>query len=205
MSLFEIKNDESIYNAYYQGGTIRYINLNDKAYITKVYTSSENLVIPEIVNDLPVAGLLTGSICDNTIRTLTLPKSLEFMGTHAICECYKLHTIRILENVKAIESQAIAHCSSLDTLYMNCNHIKSLPKAMIGKCPSLKSVYFYGNADNIDKETFSNENSKLTIFCPAKHPVIEQLKDSEYKIQPCYTSSLERFLDEECDYPIIDK
>ena len=199
MNLSKFKNDEKPYTYYGNDITIRYLLLDNRVYISDIFSYNEDLVIPEYIDDFPITGLLTSAIHNNNnLRSITLPKNLKFIGSNAIYDCGKLHTLKILENVEFIGPQAVTYCKSLSYLYMDCKHIENLPEAMIDDCGSLKNVYFYANADNVHKNVFRDVHEDVIIFCSPKNKIIEQLEDSKYKIQRCYSSSLEQFLEEDC-------
>lgn len=199
MNLSKFKNDEKPYSYHSNDMTIKYLLLDNKVYISDISSYKEDLVIPEYINEFPITGLLTSAIHNNNqICSITLPKNLKFIGSNAIYDCRKLHTLKILENVEFIGPQAVTYCKSLSNLYINCKHIENLPEAMIDDCGSLKNVYFYANADNIHENVFRYAHKDITIFCSPRNKVIEQLENSEYKIQLCYSSLLERFLEEDC-------
>lgn len=206
MKDIELKNDtNAVFSFNTHGSNFKYMLLNGNIYISHVLSYAFSVEIPEEINGAVVTGILTGAIHDLGCSAITLPKTLKYIGSHAIYDCSEIKTLSIPKNVEYIEERAIVHCPKLECVHMECKHINKLPKFMIDDCGNLKSLYFYANADNIDKEFVRDEHRSFKIFCNPKNSIIKQLNDSDFKIEPCYTSSIERFLDEDCQPENLDK
>ena len=70
--------------------------------ITGYSGSSESVVIPSSIGDLPVTGIGDHLFEDTDLTSVTLPSNVTSIGDWAFCGCTKLSSVTMPDDVKSI-------------------------------------------------------------------------------------------------------
>ena len=105
---------ESPYEYYVDGGQV---------FITGCYDYSKDLVIPSILDNYPVVGLLDLGEAWRTAETVTIPDSVTVIAESAFSNCYfKLRSVTIGSGVKYLSLDMFAHCYDLESITVSENN-----------------------------------------------------------------------------------
>ena len=103
----------SIANAATQGD-FTYTVSNSTVSITKYSGSASEVEVPDNIDGYPVVSIGYGAFRKNTtLKKVSLPDTLDYIGGSAFEECTSLEGIVIPENVKTVSGSAFYKCSSL--------------------------------------------------------------------------------------------
>ncbi len=94
---------------------------NGKAYAVMECknTTSEEIVIPETYNGLPVTVLAKGAIKDNnSLVTLVLPDTLKHVRESATTNCANFKAVKMGAGIKTIHQDAVVNCPKLKDVYI---------------------------------------------------------------------------------------
>ena len=75
----------------------------------------------------------------NTIRTVTIPNTVNFIGDNAFSECGSLRSVKIPNSVEEISTWAFSNCESLESIDIP-NSVKIIGKFAFSNCTSLTGV-----------------------------------------------------------------
>ena len=79
-----------------ENGTLSYTIEDHKACITGFEGSSSSLVIPEIIEDMPVCGIGKKAFLGNrSLQHIILPRTIEWIGDWAFCNCAQLQRVEL--------------------------------------------------------------------------------------------------------------
>lgn len=131
--------------------------------ITKYIGTSEHVVIPEKINDLPVTGIGPLAFASKqTIKTVSMPDAVGYIGWSAFSNCTNLKKIRFSDTIYTIESHAFRNCTSLKEAKLPKKLETLGGEAFLG-CTSLTSVTIPKTLTNWGDYTFMNNSSLRSI------------------------------------------
>lgn len=82
----------------------------------------ENLIVPDIYNNLPVIGIGGDAFLGNGyLKTVILGNNIEFIGVSAFEACQYLNMVTIGKNLISIGNSAFNSSSNLTRVYFNGN------------------------------------------------------------------------------------
>lgn len=165
-----------------------YVNNGKAIQINKYTGSGGNVIIPNIIDELPVTRIAADAFSDNTdITGVVLPDYLEYIGNHAFFGAVKLTgTVIIPEHVKIIEGHAFqranitglviksscdidinafANMYNLEFIYVKDGCAPKIGTACFGYSNALKTAVFPASMQNIKDGTFDN-CTQMTIYTP---------------------------------------
>lgn len=113
-------------------------------------TMPENLVIPDSIDGYKVVGIGDSFIqMDSTIKTVSIPDTVQYIGHGAFNSCYALTTINLPEALTSIGNFAFTACTKLTNI----------------SCPASNTAFSVSNGVIYDKY-------KTTLICA---PAVEKL------------------------------
>ncbi len=91
---------------------------NGKAIITGCNTSATGVItVPELIEDCPVTAIADGAFANaSSIVCVTLPESVETLGTGVFENCTSLVVAKLPSNVTSIPADTYKGCTSLETM-----------------------------------------------------------------------------------------
>ena len=133
-----------------------YIVNNDGTITITVYTGSGgNVVIPAMINGLPVTSIGDYGVFayDSSLTSVTIPDSVTSIGNEAFFACSNLTNVTMGNDVTRIGSLAFADCSSLANVTIPHN-VTDIEESAFIDCSNLTSVTIPDNIINIAAYTF---------------------------------------------------
>ena len=132
------------------------------------YTGKEvNVVIPEIYAECPVVEISDNAFYNEKIRieSISIPQTIEYIGSGAFAYCSSLTNISIPESVKYIGGGAFISCQSLTSITIPNLVIVICAKAF-ENCTSLTSIVIPNSVTRIGASAFSHCTSLKNIEIP---------------------------------------
>ena len=93
------------------------------------------------------------------ITKITLPRTLQSIGSHAFCDMFALEEINIPEGVEKIEDFTFWRCRSLKNITI-AGTVKIIGKSAFAGCINLEKVYICKGVLEIGESAFANCNLK---------------------------------------------
>lgn len=112
-----------------------------------------NLVIPAVIEGYPVTKIRGSAFRSTSITSVTIPGSVNTIGSYAFSHCSSLTTVTIEEGVSVIEDAAFEYCSKLETITLPSTLTKLQANSVFYGCSSLgytqyDYAQYLGNAEN---------------------------------------------------------
>lgn len=159
-------------------GDYEYRIENNAVYITKFIGKSESVIIPDLINQLPVKSIEADAFYQQEeIQSIFLPHTLEAIGDGAFYRCYALEEIYIPQTVAAIGDNPFFRCNALHTIVVDENnpYFASVDGVLYSKDFSILYVY--------------PENKTETDFVIPES--VKQVADSAFGYWPAHLQVLE--------------
>lgn len=90
----------------------------DGVTILQYLGQDDTVVVPELINDLPVTTIAYGAFAGTQTRSVILPKSLISVEDGAFAGC-TMESILLFDNIESVSDAAFVNCTNLQTLYIN--------------------------------------------------------------------------------------
>lgn len=135
------------------------------------YNDVEDLVIPETVEyegftyDV-VAIDDDGFAYNNTITSISIPKSIRLIGDHAFSGCQELTEVTIPSTVKYMGSGIFCFCPKLKSATFQ-NGVTLVPDVAFNGCDNLETVVLPASTASIEAGAFSGCPELKDVFCHA--------------------------------------
>lgn len=162
-------------------------------WISGYHGSSDRVIIPSEIDNLPVVTILRNAFTDKGLRSVTFPNTIRVIKSYAFSNNPKLTQIQFGEQsrLELIDPCAFANCTALskvdlsetklDTIengaFLNCSGlteiifcdtITRIGRAAFSGCSSLKTVDLPKELLTIDREAFANCSALETVTIPTK-------------------------------------
>lgn len=170
--------------------------------ITKFIGKSQDIVIPQIINDKKVVYIADTAFMDckeiksiviqdgvkkigfrtfrgcSSLATISVPDSVEEIGAEAFEDCNSIVNISIPQNVTMIQNFSFAGCTSLNNIIIP-NDVVYIGDYAFKDCIGLQSIYVPSGVSNIGKEVFygCSQLSDVKIINVGNNPMIKIGKD----------------------------
>jgi uncharacterized repeat protein (TIGR02543 family) len=143
-----------------------YTQANNQITITGFSGTSENLIIPEEIDDYPVTIIGEEAFIDaSQFTNIRIPDSVSAIEDSAFKNCSGLLTVTIPDSVTHIGRWAFENCSALTSVVIG-DGITTLKLSTFRNCSSIKSIKLSVNLIYIEDEVFSNNTSLENIELP---------------------------------------
>jgi hypothetical protein len=181
-------------------GDFNYSSANGEATITSYTGSGGAVVIPSLVNGLPVTSISVAAFSPNfdgmaSLTSVTIPDGVTRIERNVFTNCKNLTSVAIPSSVTSIGDAAFAYCTSLtsvvipngvskitNSLFLNCtalvsvtvpNSVTSIEYAAFMNCASLASVVIPSGVTSIPANLFYNCTSLASVVIPDSVTSIE--------------------------------
>ena len=168
---------------------LSYVTNNATITITGFTGPAGSVIVPEIINGLPVTSIGAEAFYQClSLTNITLPNNLLEIATGAFQNCGHLTGIVIPNQVRNIPDSAFSGCASLSTVtipagvtnigsqaFMGCTSLSgiTIPSSVVSigpdaffKCLNLLAVYFKGNAPTIGLYAFPSSSNCVLYYLP---------------------------------------
>ena len=161
-SLYDGTNLPEIYDV----DNIRYFIQEGKAIAMGVVdTSITEAIIVDSVNECPVVELRETFKNCSSLESVTLPNTLEIIGSNAFYSCSKLSNIEIPNSVITIGKFAFYSCSSITSLEIP-NSVTIIDSNAFASCTRLASISLGDNLLTIGGNAFNTCSNLSSIVIP---------------------------------------
>ena len=135
-----------------------------------------SIVLPEGLISIGNHAFSTCGPCDlyagyydcNNFTSVTLPSTLETIGTQAFYYCQSLQSITIPDKVKSLGNYTFGYCYRLNSVVLSANLEEIKADAFMG-CKALKNITFRWNAPTINSIAFGRQ-VVATCYYPENNP-----------------------------------
>ena len=145
----------------YEEKGFKYFVSDKEAVITDTLNKGDTLVIPSTLGGFPVKHIYMYAFYNKKMSKVSLPSSIETIGSQAFYNCSNLKEITLPTNVKEIEYEAFYGCSSLASVKFN-QKLTEISSMAFSNCISLRKVELPKEVRKIGREAFA---SALLPFC----------------------------------------
>ena len=149
-----------------EGLVYAHIPDSDSYAVYKYTGSASKVIIPPVYLGKVVTAIYDSSFFDcRHVTSITMPESIDYIGSLAFRNCYGLTEITIPNNVKTIRPCAFMNCTSLTSIYLP-DSVTYLGYSAFGDCSSLSSVRLSNRITVIELTTFLNCTSLTSLWIP---------------------------------------
>ena len=161
----KIKNEYEYYT-YYDGGASPWNAVDNSIIITNYKGSDSNLVIPELIDGLPVTSIAGEAFYSNeNLKSVTVPNSVSYINGEAFSYCTKLTDISLPDSLTYLGSEAFEGCSALKSISLP-DSVTTISNGAFSRCTSLKNVELSDSLTSIGYNAFDNCTSLESITIP---------------------------------------
>ena len=129
------------------------------------YTGSEELVIPETLQGVPITAISDGCFQNCTdFSAVYLPASLKAIGESAFQGCTSLRGISIPKNVTFIGHSAFYGCIALEAVELS-DQVKRIGDDTFTNCIRLKYIFYSGSFSSWAELYSENIGPDTAISC----------------------------------------
>ncbi len=121
--------------------------------ITGYTGTSDAVVIPSVVNGLPVTDIGLNAFASNNVTSVTIPDSITNIGTQAFESCSNLTSVIIGTNVETIGMGAFVFCGLLTNVTIP-NSVMTIGVGAFDDCASITSVTIPNNVTSVGEGAF---------------------------------------------------
>ncbi len=157
-SAFALQYEDFTYGV--SGGTVT---------ITKYTGAGGNVVIPAVIDGVPVVGIGNSAfyICSG-LTSVTIPNSVTSIGSLAFGYCSGLTSVTIPNSVTSIGSDAFSNCSGLTSIIIP-NSVTSIGSQAFSGCRVLTSVTIPDSVTSIGQGAFNGCSALTSIVVEASN------------------------------------
>lgn len=149
-------------------GCLTYNIYSTYATVSSYDNTQAEVVIPDTMNGLPVIGIEASAfemqpisqlfgipLTDYVLETVTLPKGLISIGSHAFQNNLNLKAVEIPDTVTDMRTEAFRGCSSLSSVKLSAN-LAMIPDSCFAECTELSAITFPSSVKEIGSSAFFN-------------------------------------------------
>ena len=156
-----VKAADYEYNPDAYGPTFSYsFNLDGSVSIFSVINAADEVVIPSMINGMPVTSIFWAFKGNKNIRKVVLPDTLTSIGINAFYGCENLETVSFSKNLISIDEEAFEQCKCLKKIELPDGLISIEKNAFYG-CTELSDIRFPDSLRDVGKDAFSNTKWRI--------------------------------------------
>ena len=142
------------------------------AEITGYNGNGKNLIIPELLDGVPVTSIGQQAFVNcTTLESVEIPDSITRMGYWAFSGCSNLKQVKLSKNLKSINMDCFSECSSLESIVVPEGVTQLAPGAFM-HCTDLKKIELPSTLEGIYEHAFARCINLTQITIPEKVNVI---------------------------------
>ena len=142
------------------------------AEITGYNGSGKNLIIPELLDGVPVTSIGQQAFVNcATLESVEIPDSITIMGYWAFSGCSKLKQVKLSKNLKYINMDCFSECSALESIVIP-EGVTQLAQGAFMHCTNLKEIELPSTLEGIYEHAFARCINLTQITIPEKVNVI---------------------------------
>lgn len=138
--------------------------------------------LKSIVLPLQLEQIGTEAFKNSGLRTLSIPKSVYWIGERVLAECMSLETITIPENIECIPNGMFEDCHRLKKVQLS-EWLNEIGDRAFWGCSSLELLYIPDSVKKIGQNTFSGTNIQFIIQCSIGSYAEEYARKNKFKYQ----------------------
>ncbi len=168
--------------------TLNYITKENKVIITGYEGNPEKIVIPSLIDSKEVVGIRENTFYKcNTLKEVTIPQTVNFIGRHAFFECTALENVELSDNILSMGEGCFSGCISLteinlpdslsiveESCFYNCikladinlSEVNDIGNYAFANCLMLDDVVFSEKLINIGDYAFWNCENIAGVYIP---------------------------------------
>ena len=153
-------------------------------YILKYIGTSENVILPSEIDEIPVRALkgITGAdgiehegVFEGTnVTSVIIPDSVNAVGKDAFYGCSKLTHVTFLGNASSIGSHAFENCTALQSIDLSTTKNESIGSSAFRNCSALEKIKFSNDLTVIGQFAFYDCTSLVELIFPQSLTTIER-------------------------------
>ena len=160
-----------------QEGDFVYRNILSGVQITSYTGASEMVEIPQTLGGKPVREIDSFVFASTSIRSITIPDTVEKIGVSAFEGCEHLEEVYFGSNVKEIERYAFYGCLSLKTIVLPVE-LEEIEEYSFGCCINLCEIYVPYKVETIGACAFESCDMLNYVYLENKEWIIEDDENS---------------------------
>lgn len=151
-----------------------YVVRDQEVYLTKFKSASQVVEVPETIGGKKVVSI--GNIFNenNTITSVTLPKSIRRIGAYAFYNCESLTNIQIAEGVTVIGDSAFSGCAELQEIVIP-DSVLRIETMAFESCVGMREVVISENLEFIGHQAFAMCSGLTVLNLPESLKAIDAL------------------------------
>ena len=148
-------------------GDFEYSSNGTAITITRYTGSNTTLVIPSMIDGLPVVAIGDYAFLDcPSLKSVTIPDSITYIGDGAFEECSALTSVTIGDGVTYIGSYAFSDCYALTSVTFTGDAPSSVARSWAYWCSYSLVVYYYEGATGFSSGTFGGVSCEMLAAPP---------------------------------------
>ena len=116
-------------------------------YISEYLGTAKDVVIPATIDGLPVTAISSCAFSTDTIASVYIPDTVEFIANQAFYHASNLTSVRFGSGLKTIDSQAFARCESLQEIHLP-RGLTTVGSNAFAACTSVKEISIPKSVNN---------------------------------------------------------
>lgn len=126
-----------------------------EAIVTGTKLSGNRLSIPATLGGFPVTKIDYGAFRKSKFSEMSVPNTVEEIGSHAFANASKLKTIHLPKNLQDLGAYAFSGCTALSSISFGTK-LTVLEEGVFRNCISLKKITLPSSVQNIGTSAFAN-------------------------------------------------
>lgn len=146
--------------------TLTYMKYSDHVEISDCDQTAETIVIPDMIEDLPVTsigGFAFGKYTN--LKSITIPDSVTSIGSGAFASCRSLTSIILPDSITSIDDSTFLDCTNLKSITIP-NGVTSIGNEAFSACTNLTSITIPDSVTSIGKSAFHSCKLLTSITIP---------------------------------------
>ena len=169
----DMASAESYSDDFSYGDYLKYHKVNednDRSYdyieISECDRTAQSVVIPDMIDGLPVKSIGSNAFRWCTIKSIEISKKVQSIGERAFDDCSNLESIVIPYGVKSINSGTFAGCKSLKSVSIP-KSVRQIGNNAFRECESLESLVIPNGVKEFNGWVFLDCKNLKTISIPS--------------------------------------